>query len=146
MEPGELIFSLLSQAPAVSAIVGSRIYPVRAEQGKPRPYIVYQLIDNNPTGGPGCELDDEARVQISVYADSYSQLSALTKAVRQKLHYYEAPGVYIQWDGDHDLDDPQAACYFRTQDYLLELATEPALILPEPENNQFDYSLPLPLA
>ncbi|MVN78922.1 DUF3168 domain-containing protein [Hymenobacter sp. HMF4947] len=124
MEPGALLNSLLSQAPAVVALVGKRIYPLVAPQGTPRPYCCYQLINRGPEAGSSktCQLGDVARVQLSLFADTYEQLAVLTSAFRTVLDYAEPePGVSLEIDNQQDHHDPQAACLFRSLDYLVEL-------------------------
>jgi len=122
MEPGLLLFALLSQAAPVTALVGPRIYPLRAPEGQPRPYVLYQLISRVPDGAPACHFGDVARVQLSLFADSYAQVSALAAACRAVLHFAQpAPDVFLELDNEQDHYHDQALCYFKSQDYLLEL-------------------------
>ena len=121
MAPGEIVFSVLSQAPAVQALVGVRIYPLRIPQGKPRPAITYQLITRVPQGSPLCVLSDVARVQLSIFTDTYAQGEALATACRQALHGYALGEVYAELSNEIDQYDEGAVCYFKSQDYELEL-------------------------
>ncbi len=121
MAPGELLFSVLSQAPAVGALVGTRIYPLRIPEGQPRPAITYQLISRVPQGRPMCDLADAARVQLSLFTDTYAQQEALAAACRQALHGYALGPVYAELSNEIDHYDEGALCYFKTQDYELEL-------------------------
>ncbi len=122
MEPGQLLFSLLSQAAPVTALVGTRIYPVVAPQGSPRPYVCYQLISRVPDGSALCQLSDVARVQLSLFADTYAQVCQLAQACRGQLHYHEQPEASLELANEFDQPhDENAACYFRSQDYLVEL-------------------------
>lgn len=129
MEAGPLLFSLLSQAPAVVALLGApgapvKVYPVVAPQGTPRPYVTYQLISGGPAAGSSarCRLGDVSRVQLSLFADDYPMLSALTAALRQVLDYAEPePGVYLTLDNQQDHHDERALCLFRSLDYVVEL-------------------------
>jgi len=124
MEPGLLLFALLSQEPAVRALVATRIYPLRAPEGQARPYVLYQLISRVPDGPPACRFGDVARVQLSLFADSYAQVSALAAACRAVLHFAQpAPDVFLELDNELDHFDDQAVCFFKSQDYLLELPT-----------------------
>ena len=118
---GPLLFSLLSQAAPVAALVGTRIYPLRIPQEQPRPAITYQLISRVPDGSPICALDDVARVQLSLFADDYGQIEVLAAAVRQALHQATVQGVYLALDNEIDHHDDTADCYFRSQDYFLEI-------------------------
>lgn len=124
MEPGTLLFALLSQAAPVVALLGTRIYPLVAPQGAPRPYCCYQLVDRVPESGSSaaCRLGDVARVQLSLFADDYATLASLTAAFRDVLDYAEPePGVYLEIDNQQDHHDERALCLFRSLDYRVEL-------------------------
>jgi len=133
VEPGQLLFALLSQAAPVAALLDyvdpvkglqHRIYPLVAPQNTPRPYACFQLISLVPEVGSSkaCRLGDVARVQLSLFADDYATLAALTAAVRQELDYAEPePGVYLEYDNQHDHHDERAICLFRSLDYRVEL-------------------------
>ena len=129
MEAGPLIFSLLSQAPDVAALLAApngqvKVYPVQAPQETLRPYLNYQLITGGPADGSSaiCRLGDVARVQLSVFADDYEALATITTAVRAVLDYAEPePGVYLTLDNLQDHHDERALCLFRSLDYVVEL-------------------------
>lgn len=136
MEPGQLLYSLLSQAPAVAALLDyvdpvkglqHRIYPVVAPQGTPRPYVCFQLISRVPEAGSSalCRLGDVARLQLSLFSKDttdYATLAAITAAIKAELDYAEPePGVYLEPDNQHDHHDERAICLFRSLDYRVEL-------------------------
>ena len=129
MEAGPLLFTLLSQAPDVAALLRAptgqvKVYPVVAPQGTERPYVNYQLITGGPAPGSSarCRLGDVSRVQLSLFADDYPMLSALTAALRNVLDYAEPePGVYLTLDNQQDHHDERALCLFRSLDYVVEL-------------------------
>ncbi|MBH8558993.1 tail completion protein gp17 [Hymenobacter negativus] len=128
MEPGQLIFSRLSQAPSVGGQLQHvrdgqpevKIYPVLAPPDTPRPYLTYQLISNVPDDSAVCELDDLARVQISIFADSYAGICGLANAIRRQLHRTETAGTYLLLTNEFDHEQPGALCFFRSQDYEVE--------------------------
>ena len=128
MEPGQLIFTLLSQAAPVATLVGYveagqpkyRIYPLRIPQGKPRPALTFQLISNTNDGVAACQLNEQARVQVSVFADTYDQLCALSRAVRRALAGHDAGGVSIEASNAVDHRDDAADCYFRSLDFVVD--------------------------
>jgi hypothetical protein len=132
VEPGQLLFALLSQAPDVAALLGApngqvKVYPLVAPQGTERPYVCYQLISRSPQAGGSalCRLGDVARVQLSIFSKDttdYATLAAITAAVRRVLDYAEPePGVYLELDNQQDHHDERAVCLFRSLDYLVEL-------------------------
>ena len=128
MEPGQLLFSRLSQAPSVAGQLQHvrngqpevKIYPVLAPPETPRPYLTYQLISNVPDGSALCALDDVARVQVSLFADTYAQICTLANAIRRQLHHYETAGAYLVLANEFDHEQPGALCFFRSQDYEVE--------------------------
>lgn len=119
MEPGALIFSLLSQAAPVVALLSTRIYPILAPQNTPFPYVTYQVISQTGNETMGCVLEDDARVQLSIFAKTYMEVWAISAATRQTLATAEVGQVLISFDGNRDQASDPTTCYFRTQDYLL---------------------------
>lgn len=129
MEPGLLLCSLLSQAPdVVAALVYApkpgveqlRLYPLRAPQTTPLPYVCYQVVSQQTLGSERCELDDEARVQLSIYAATYAQVCELSQLLRATLHRQRVGSACIDLDQQLDHYADNALCYYRTQDYLLD--------------------------
>ncbi|WP_233636043.1 tail completion protein gp17 [Hymenobacter setariae] len=128
MEPGQLIRSLLTQNAPVVALLGYveageskyRIYPLRAPQGTPFPYVCYQVISQNADTSASCDLDDTARVQLSLFTQTYTEVCTLSQACRKALHRQRVDSVTIDLDQQLDHYSDPALCYFRTQDYLLE--------------------------
>jgi hypothetical protein len=119
VEPGALIFSLLSQAAPVVALLDTRIYPILAPQNAPFPYITYQVISQNGNETMGCVLEDDARVQLSIFATTYMQIWDISAATRAALAGVEVGNVLLTFDGNRDQASDPTTCYFRTQDYLL---------------------------
>ena len=121
MEPGQLIFSLLRQSPAVAALAGARIFPLRVEQGQPRPALVYQVVGDLTDTLPDCAGNESPRVQVSIFADTYSELCALGRAVKNTLHGYRSGQLTV--DYENGIDQPyeaDAACFHRVQDYAMD--------------------------
>lgn len=94
----------------VAALVGTRVYPLRAEQGAARPYLVYQRISTprvrSHSGPSGLAYP---RFQITAVADSYSAARSLANAVREALDGYsgdmgDAPGIRANAFVDNDAD------------------------------------------
>ncbi|MDO7888286.1 DUF3168 domain-containing protein [Hymenobacter cheonanensis] len=119
MEPGALLFSLLSQAPSVVALLGTRIFPILAPQTTPFPYLTYQVISQNGNETMGCILEDDARVQLSIFAKTYAEVCTIAAATRAALAGQEVGTVLLTFDGNRDQASDPTTCYFRTQDYLL---------------------------
>jgi hypothetical protein len=80
----QAIRDVLLAAPAVTALVGSRIYPSAAPQGCARPYIVLSQVSavpNHTHDGQPDDLLEAARVQVASYGPEYAATHAVAKAV-----------------------------------------------------------------
>ena len=155
MEPGELINTLLQAAAPVVALLGERVYPLRAPQKTPYPYATYQVVSGQANSTSGCDLDDEARVQLSLFCATYAQVGQLHLACRRALHGKEVGTALIEFDTYQESFQDNALCFLRTQDYLLTglaapEADVPALPVPpaptapltNPATGDFQFVLP----
>lgn len=83
---GAYIYSKLSADATVQSYVGTRIYPLNANQATDRPHITYQVLSNTPSDTKdGVSRLDEVLVQITVYDQSYDNAHACSTAVRNVL-------------------------------------------------------------
>ena len=86
---GEVVFATLAAAPAVVALVGTppRVYPSVAPQSSQLPVVVYQVIDEQRIESLGGFTSGtrNARVQVDVYAETYTAAQALADAVAAAL-------------------------------------------------------------
>jgi hypothetical protein len=85
---------IIINASAISAFIGSRLYPNIVPQKAPNPAMTYQQI-SGPRGhmmsGPiGLT---KARYQINCWAASYSEAKGLAEVVRLTLNGYTSVGV-----------------------------------------------------
>ena len=85
MKVGAAIYSLLVNDSAVSAIVGTRIYPELAEEGASAPYVVYSVVSNTPSDTKDGTPIDEAQCEIFSVASTYEQCNKLADLVRAAL-------------------------------------------------------------
>lgn len=85
MKVGLACYKLLSERAAVSAIVGTRIYPELAAEGAQMPYIVYSVVSNSPSDTKGGTPIDEAELEVFSVAQSYSAANDLADKVRAAL-------------------------------------------------------------
>lgn len=119
--PGKLLYDLLLAAPAVVALAGNRIYPVRLAQGAALPAIAYQLISDAPTGAArGCVLPGAPRVQISLFARAYEDLEALDAAVRGALDGAETPAYRLHFLNGFDQFEDASTVFYRPTDYRVD--------------------------
>jgi hypothetical protein len=85
MKVGAAIYSLLVNDSAVSAIVGTRIYPELAEEGASAPYIVYSVVSNTPSDTKDGTPIDEAQLEIFSVGSTYAAANNLADKVRAAL-------------------------------------------------------------
>lgn len=121
------IFAILNGAPALSALVADRIYPLRAPQNAEAPFITYRRISGprlRSIGGASGQANP--RFQIDVFAASYASSKDAGTEVRLALDNFRgtAAGVVIRscsLDSDRDLIDPDAepTLYRVSQDFTL---------------------------
>lgn len=100
MSAEKVIYALLSQASAVTALVGTRIYPLQVPQEDPLPAIAYASISDVRASVP---LDDTAssrtetsRIEVSVIAATYPQVKALLPLIRSACHGFRGTVVGVQ--------------------------------------------------
>jgi len=85
MKVGAAIYSLLVNDSAVSAIVGTRIYPELAEEGAAAPYVVYSVVSNTPSDTKDGSPIDEAQLEIFSVGNTYAAANDLADKVRAAL-------------------------------------------------------------
>ena len=85
MKVGAAIYSLLVNDSAVSAIVGTRIYPELAEEGASAPYVVYSVVSNTPSDTKDGAPVDEAQLEIFSIGNTYAAANDLADKVRAAL-------------------------------------------------------------
>lgn len=80
-------YATITADAGVSAIVGSRVYPLRAPQNVTKPYITFQRILTNPVSSIDGNLNTvRARLQIDCWADTYAAVRGLYTAVKAYLN------------------------------------------------------------
>ena len=148
MRSGAIIYPLLLASAGVDAIVGSKIYAVRAVQTTEPPYIVYREISSTPTNTKGVSSDitadprvnqrsilDITTVQISCFAPTYGRVEELAVKVRSALdrEWGTATGsfssdiyldscVYDSCLDDYDDDYGDVGIYIKHLDFTLRIA------------------------
>lgn len=129
----EAIYYILSNNAAITAIVGSNIYPIRLPLNTQYPAITFQLIDDIPVNQKtGRANYFNARVQINCFAKdgpSYSGNYAsilLARAVKNALERIAIntySGIYVQNTtllSEQDLTDDNSdyeGVFFRSLDF-----------------------------
>ena len=127
MTEGKAIYSILTSTSAVSAIVGTRIYPQIAAQGAAFPFVVYVLQDTSPSDTKsGVSTLDEVRYDIVVASETYAEASDLTNKIRTALDRYTGTVESVVIDSiqfiDLDADnDPGTETYVTSSEYIIRV-------------------------
>lgn len=127
MNEGKAIYSILTSDSAVSAIVGSRVYPQIAAQGAAFPFAVYILQNVEPSDTKsGVSTLDEIRYDIVVASETYAEASDLTEKIRTALDRYTGTvaGVVIDSIQFQDIDvnnDPATETFVTSSEYIIRV-------------------------
>ena len=85
----KIIYALLTNTPAISAQVGTRIYPLVVPEDVQKPALAYQVIsESRDYLMSGQDAVTESRVQITIVAESVSQMDTVAEALRSELSGY----------------------------------------------------------
>lgn len=121
-------YALLSGAGPVTAIVGTRIYPVVMSQGQPTPAIVYEVVSNPRLGV--LDVRDtthltRARVQVNLLSADHTVLRTLRDAVITAMQFQRGTigGITVHsvlpaGEGPDSYDQP-TRLYMRPLDFLI---------------------------
>jgi len=123
------VYNILSNNSALTAVVGSRINPLRLPQGSAFPAITLHVISNVPhMSKSGPSKTDFARVQVDIYGTTYQSVYQTAELVRTALQI-ATPGTFnavtvqvIEYDGEIEMVEDQAGfagVYHVSQDYII---------------------------
>jgi NAD-dependent SIR2 family protein deacetylase len=96
---GKLIYSRLSTASNITAIIGTNIYPDITPQNVDYPFIVYSIIDSSPVDFKDGQSNlEEIDLQIDVYTQNYDTTQNLANLIRNRLDRFVGTleGVEVQ--------------------------------------------------
>lgn len=122
------VFALLSAAPAITALVGARVYPGGLPEGQPLPALVIEHISSVRLGRLDAQASThptQTRVQVNLLAATYLQLKALRDAVTAALQFQRGAiggGSVIAILPDvagPDLSDPALTVFHQPLDFLV---------------------------
>lgn len=109
----ETLFTRLSTFAGLTALVGTRIYPLIMPQGVVHPAVTYQRISSTRES---CMVDDDgivrSRFQVSVWANTFASARAIIDQVRQALQRWSTTGVQDTFIlAEYDLYDEEALIF-----------------------------------
>ncbi len=102
----EDIVAALLAAPTITALVGSRIYPLFRPDGDPLPAIVYQRISTMPENSLlGFSKLDMVRIQFTCYGKTVAAAKQLATTLRTTLDDAAAlKGICVYESDEMDAD------------------------------------------
>jgi hypothetical protein len=110
----------------VSAIVGSRVYPMRLPQGFDLPAISYQRVSGDRSKDlQGSTGHTEPRIQIDCWAKSYGEIKNLAEKLRLSLDRFTGDlggGQYVHHvslEGERDMFEEETEILHVSQDYMI---------------------------
>jgi Protein of unknown function (DUF3168) len=115
------LYSRLSTTDGVTALVGTRIFPMEGQQAGATPYITYQKITAGflPTMRRGALPLAGPHLQVNSWADTYTTAKAVALEVRRSLDGYDNGDMASQILDEHDLMNPDSLRKCVTQDYAI---------------------------
>lgn len=125
------IYTLLTQDAGVSALIGTKVYPLRAPQVQTAPYITWHVI-NTLTYGTKANPDnngespvDRLTVQINCVAGNYTTASDIAAAVRTAIDRYPDTQIFgidingIDFNDESDTYDDEVNLYMTIVEYFI---------------------------
>lgn len=147
MKVGAAIYSMLKDDSAVSALVGTRIYPELAEEGAATPYVVYSVVSNTPIDTKDSAPVDEAQLEVFSVADTYAAANDLADKVRAALSrqsrtvFSTVTVQSIKYTNEVTEVSAERNMYISVQDYTARLTPVINLLLQQYGGARAAYSL-----
>jgi hypothetical protein len=110
---------------AVTALVGTRIYPLRAPEGATRPFVTFQRISGIREVAFGADPGlARPRFQVTAWADTYAGAKSLATAIRQALERFRGTVLGVEIldcfvDNDEDLVDDEVRLFGVATDFFV---------------------------
>ena len=126
----KIVYNILSNNSALTALVSTRLNPIRIPQESAFPAIAYNLVSiiASPTNTSHSRTDF-ARVQVSSFGTTFASATAVAAAVRTALEAVTLPGTFnsvkcqtIEFDGEVHLAEDEAGfagIYHVAQDFII---------------------------
>ena len=96
----ESIYTTLSTDVSVSALVSTRVYPLRLPQKPTYPAITYSIVAGEEFPAMSVNVDTTSvRVQISCWATSYTSVKSLSNSVKSAIDRKSGTVGTIEWKG-----------------------------------------------
>ena len=130
MSANKIVYNILSNNAALTALISTRLNPIRIPQESAFPAVSYQLVSEipNPTKS-GHSRTEFARVQVNAYGITLASTESVASAIRTAFEAVTLPATFntikcqtIEFDGELQTADDTAAfagLYQISQDYII---------------------------
>ena len=130
MSANKIVYSILSNNAALTALISTRLNTVRIPKESAFPAVSYQLVSEvpNPTKS-GHSRTEFARVQVNAYGLTLASADSVASAIRTAFEVVTLPATFntikcqtIEFDGELQTADDTAAfagLYQISQDYII---------------------------
>jgi hypothetical protein len=130
MSANKIVYNILSNNAALTALISTRLNPVRIPQESAFPAVSYQLISDipNPTKS-GHSRTEFVRVQVNAYGVTLASAESVSSAIRTAFEAVNLPNTFngikcqtIEFDNEIQTADDTAAfagLYQISQDYII---------------------------
>ncbi|HLE52700.1 MAG TPA: DUF3168 domain-containing protein [Anaerolineales bacterium] len=98
---------------------GAKVYPLRAPEDTPYPFIVYQFISTLPIRAHGESVMDRVRLQVSVWSKSYDQCVTITQNVKAALNFNQTNFKLATRENEFDTTDPEPGLYRKLLEFFI---------------------------
>jgi hypothetical protein len=105
------LFSILSSAPAITAITSTRIYPLVLPDECTLPAIDYSIVGGAAKSTQDTRGTIRLRWEVNCWGASYGDAVTLRNAVVQSLDNYVGQGIHIQFLMPQDIFDHELLQY-----------------------------------
>lgn len=114
MALGEILFSRMTTAASVSALIGQRCYPLTLPQETPLPAVSYQSEGWGDSQGSGAL--EQNRVRVAGWATSYAGAIGLAAALVTALDGYQdkagsPPLIAMALENRQEVFEPETGLY-----------------------------------
>jgi hypothetical protein len=123
MNKGTIIANALASAPDITAITGSRIYPVVLQQADEMPCLAWYITSADPANSNDNPPSlTRYNFSIQVVARSYREVDELAAIVRDVLEIYQDDIVNKIWfQSEADDYQPELECFVRIIDFQIRV-------------------------
>ena len=95
MSANKIVYNILSNNAALTALISTRLNPVRIPQDSSFPAVSYQLVSEipNPTKS-GHSRTEFARVQVNAYGITLASTESVSSAIRTAFEAVTLPATF----------------------------------------------------